>query len=57
MSTKKAKPKKRGRKKGDPTNKGRPAGLTVPCWWGCGEVISGVTLRPHWRNCPNRPAS
>jgi len=48
--------KKRGRKPGDPTNAGPgKLGLSVPCWWGCGELVYGGTLRPHWANCPNRP--
>jgi hypothetical protein len=47
---------KPGRKPGDPTNTGPGMGISVPCWWGCGATIYGSTLRPHWRDCPNRPA-
>jgi hypothetical protein len=49
--------KKPGRKKGDPRNLGRPKGVSVKCWWGCGAIISGTTLRGHWANCPKRPKS
>jgi hypothetical protein len=48
-------PKKRGRKKGDPNNTGRSVGVSVPCWWGCGFIVSGSTVRTHWANCPKRP--
>lgn len=48
-------PRKRGRRPGDPANTGRPVGLTINCWWGCGAVVSGKTLSKHWRECKKRP--
>jgi hypothetical protein len=57
----KPKPKKvrlkPGRKPGDPTNTGPARGLSVKCWWGCGELVYGGTLRAHWRDCPRRPSA
>jgi hypothetical protein len=39
-----------------PTPKpGRPAGVRMPCGWGCGALLMRSEIGPHWDACPKRP--
>ena len=34
---------------------GRPPGPLMPCGWGCGDNLTVVQMRTHFRDCINRP--
>ena len=46
--------KRAGAKRKNAPGAGRPAGLAMPCGWGCGKAMRAGDLRAHFRDCPKR---
>lgn len=36
---------------------GRKPGPHMPCGWGCGALLTAVTIREHFVACPLRPSA